>query len=361
MKVALVYDRVNKWGGAERDLLALHELFPDAPLFTSVYDSKKTPWANVFPQVIPTFLQKIPLLSNKHEYLGTLMPLAFESLDFSGFDIVISVTSEAAKGIIVRPPTLHICYLLTPTRYLWSHYETYFKEPVLKMAGNPAVAYLRIWDRIAAQRPDIIIAQSKVVEQRIKKYYGRTSKIIYPPANIEYFSKGLKEQRENFFLMVSRLVPYKKVDLAIEAFNTLALPLYIVGVGSEEKGLKRAAHGNIKFLGELTDAKLADYYKRCAAFVMPQEEDFGLTAVEAQAAGAPVIAYRAGGALDIVAEGKSGLFFNRQSPEALVRAVNKFKKYKFDYKIISRSAERFSKERFRKEFSKLVQKTYGRI
>lgn len=354
MKTALVYDRVNKWGGAERDLLALHELFPEAPLYTSVYNPKSAPWAKVFPKVVPSFVNKIPFAKDKHEHFPLLMPLAFESLDFSEYDLVISVTSEAAKGIITKPKTLHICYCLTPTRYLWSHHELYFNDPVFKAVASPSIWYLKAWDRVAANRPDILVAQSKAVRERIKRYYGRDSKIIYPPADFEFFSKAPKDKRDKFFLLVSRLVPYKRVDLAVEAFNELGLPLYVVGIGSEEERLKGMAKSNIAFVKELTDQTLASYYRKCAAFIMPQEEDFGLAAVEAQAAGAPVIAYRAGGALDIVVEGKSGLFFDRQSPEDLADAVGEFGRTKFDPNYISQSAERFSKEKFKQSFLKLI-------
>jgi glycosyltransferase involved in cell wall biosynthesis len=360
MKIALVYDRVNKWGGAERDLLALHEIFPDAPLYTSLYNPKGAPWAKVFPKVVPSFLNRIPFASDKHEHLAYLMPIAYESLDFSDFEVVISVTSEAAKGIITKPKSLHICYCLTPNRYLWSHYDTYFQDPILKVVSKPVVGYLRKWDKIAAQRPDIIIAQSKAVQKRIKRYYARESQIIYPPADVEFFSQGPSGRRENFFLIVSRLVPYKRVDLAVRAFNKLALPLYIIGSGSEEERLKSMAGKNIRFVKELTDSSLRSYYRKCVAFIMPQEEDFGLAAVEAQASGAPVIAYRAGGALDIVVEGKSGLFFDKQSPEALMGAVKKYRRLSFNAKWISRSSQRFSKKRFKQGFLKLLKES-GRL
>src|SRR3972149_11167425 len=214
MKTALVYDRVNKWGGAGRDLLALHELFPDAPLYTSVYNPKAALWAKVFPKVVPSFLNTIPFAKDKHEHFAYLMPLAFESLDFSQYDLVISVTSEAAKGIITKPKTLHVCYCLTPTRYLWSHHELYFKDPVFKAIAKPSIRYLKVWDKVAAHRPDIIVAQSKVVQERIKRCYKRSSKIIYPPVNVEFFSRDLEVKKDKFFLLVSRLVAYKRVDLA---------------------------------------------------------------------------------------------------------------------------------------------------
>ena len=362
MKVALVYDRVNKWGGAERVLTALHEIFSEAPLYTAVYSSKKAKWAKIFPLVIPSFLQKIPLMQDKHEFLGTLTPLAFESFDFSEYDLVISVTSEAAKGIITRPGTLHLCYCLTPTRYLWSGHDIYFpKGSFLRSISAPAVAYLRQWDKIAAQRPDVMVAISNAVKARISRYYGRDSLVIFPPVETNKFTLVSPSIRENFFLIVERLVPYKRVDLAVAAFNFLGLPLIVVGKGSQERKLKAMAKDNVRFKGELTERELADYYRKCAALIFPQEEDFGIAAVEAQAAGAPVIAFKAGGALDTVVDGQTGVFFEKQTVPALAQAVKNFGKISFDAKILRENAERFSKERFKKEFQALVAKINGKL
>lgn len=348
MKVAIVYDRVNKWGGAERVLTALHEIFPDAPLYTALYSARKASWARIFPKVLPSFLNKIPFFRDKHEFLGTLTPLAFESFDFSGYDLVISVSSEAAKGIITKPGTKHLCYLLTPTRYLWSHYDLYFKNRLLRDFAKPLVSYLRSWDKIAAQRPDEIIAISEAVRERIKKYYGRDTKVIHPPVEVERF-KG-KERKRKYFLVVSRLVPYKRVDLAVKAFNLLGYPLLIVGKGSEEGRLKKLAGKNIKFAGEVSDERLVGYYQEAKALIFPQEEDFGIVSVEAQAAGIPVIAYKSGGALDTVVEGKTGIFFPRQSVTEIVRAVKTFEKMKFRREDLLENAEKFSNERFKRDF-----------
>lgn len=369
MKIALVYDRVNKWGGAERVLLALHELFPQAPLFTAVYSQKRAPWAKVFPKVIPSFLQKIPLTNTNHEFLGTFTPLAFESLDFDGWDLVISVTSEAAKGIITKPGTAHLCYCLTPTRYLWSAHDLYFRHPPSKFAyfpffwqiTRPLVWYLRKWDRMAAQRPDEMIGISNAVRERIDKYYQREAEVIFPPVEVDKFKiKDPKSKRENFYLIVGRLIPYKKADLAVRTFNKLGLPLVVVGSGSEEARLKKMAKPNIKFVGELTDAKLADYYRKCTALIFPQEEDFGIVVLEAQAAGAPVIAYKAGGALDTVIDGETGIFFKKQTVQSLVKAVKRFEDLRFDSDKLTTNAQRFSKNNFKKNFARLVRK-YGRL
>src|SRR3989344_8905455 len=185
MRVAIVYDRVNKWGGAERVLLTLHEMFPKAPLYTSIYDKKKASWAKVFPRVIPSELQRFKFLRDKHEYLSSAMPFVFESHNLKKYDLVISVTSEFAKGVITRPETLHVCYLLTPTRYLWSHYEEYFANNILRILSLPVVKYLRSYDKQIAQRPDLIIAISGEVKKRIKKYYGRESVVIFPPVELK--------------------------------------------------------------------------------------------------------------------------------------------------------------------------------
>jgi glycosyltransferase involved in cell wall biosynthesis len=352
MRIALVYDRVNKWGGAERTLLALHEIFPNAPLFTAVYSPRKALWAKIFPKVVPSFLNNVPYFQDKHELLGTFTPIAFESFDLTGFDLVISVTSEAAKGILTGPKTKHLCYMLTPTRYLWSGYDLYFKNRLLRAISRPIVNYLRRWDKIAASRPDKIIAISPEVQKRIHEYYGKPSKVIFPPIDLPGVVKDTK--RDNFFLIVSRLVTYKKVDLAVKAFNKLGLPLYIVGTGSAMWKLKLMAKKNIKFLGETTDRERNYYYDHCRALVFPQEEDFGIVAVEAQAHGAPVIAYKAGGALDTVVDGVTGIFFLRQEVDSLVAAVAQFNRAAFSRSRLLANAKRFSKERFKREIGQLV-------
>ena len=379
MKVALVYDRINKWGGAERVLLALHELFPEAPLYTSVYDSQGAPWASVFPKIIPSFLQKFPFAKKNHEFYPYLMPLAFESFRFDEYDLVISVTSEAAKGIITQPWTRHICYCLTPTRYLWQSYEDYFPNELVRFLTKPVVSYLRNWDKIAAQRPDVMIAISNCVSERIKKYYRRNSEVIYPP--VELTELGVLPPRSSqptsslasagarwdalhsrhpspssykYFLVVSRLVPYKHIDIAIEAFNQLGWNLKIIGTGKEERKLREMAKENIEFLSDLTEEELLSYYKNCRALIFPGEEDFGLTFVEAQLLGKPVIAYGKGGALETVKEGLTGQFFYRQTAKALIECLKGFKVSKFKEEDCKRNAQKFSKERFKKEFMRLI-------
>lgn len=350
MRVALVYDRVNSWGGAERVLLALHRIFPDAPLYTSVYDPKKTAWADVFPKIIPSFLQNFPLIKTRHDLFPFLMPIAFESFDFSSYDLVVSVTSEAAKGIITVPGTKHICYCLTPTRYLWSGYSDYFKSFARRFVSYPIVYYLKKWDVVAIRRPDIVIGISETVIGRIKKYYGRKSKLIYPPVDMKIGKASVGE----YYLVVSRLVPYKKIDIVVDLFNQINKEIIIVGDGSERRKLEKRANNNIKFVGKISDNSLMRYYANCKALIFPQEEDFGIVAVEAQLAGKPVIAYRAGAAIETVLNGVTGVFFDRQDKKSLFRAIQKFEAMEFKSIDCRRNASKFSYRKFKREFDRLL-------
>ena len=352
MKVAIVYDRVNKWGGAERLLLVLNEMFPKASLYTSVYSPKKAPWAKKFPLVVPSFLNKLSFFRDKHELLGALTPIAFESFDFSGFDLIISVSSEAAKGIITNFPTKHINICLTPTRYLWSGHDEYFKNPLLYFFSRTAVSDLRKWDKKAAQRPDRIIAISTAVQERIKKYYGRESTVVHPPVDLKRI-RTPRVKKGDYYLLVSRLVPYKKVDLAVKAFNQMGKKLVVVGIGSQMRPLRKIANKNIKFAGEVDDKKLASYYKGALALIHPQEEDFGLTAVEAQGFGLAVIAYKKGGILDSVAK-NTGVFFEKQQKDNMIKAVQEFESRKFDKVKLKKNAKRFSKKNFKENLKKEI-------
>ena len=357
MKTALVYDRVNKWGGAERVMLALHEMFPDAPLYTSVYDKKNAEWARVF-KVRTSFLQNFPHIISNHEFYPYLMPLAFEQFDFDEYDLVISVTSEAAKGIITKPKTKHICYCLTPTRYLWSGYGDYFKNEMFRFFSYPAVAYLRKWDKIAANRPDLFVAASNEVKKRIKKYYDKDSEIIYPPLYINESVARNDNKKENgsYFLVVSRLIAVKRIDLAIEACNELKLPLKIIGTGKDEQRLKNMAGATVEFAGNVCDEELIEYYSKAKALIHPGIEDFGLTVIEAQKYGTPVIAFGAGGALETIIENKTGLFFDKQTKDSLVKKLIEFEKYKFRREDCEKQAQLFNFKNFKDKFLSLVGK-----
>jgi len=370
LKVALVYDRVNKWGGAERVLLALHEIWPEAPLYTAVYDPRRATWAKVF-RVKPSFLQHFPWAKRYHEFYPWATPLAFETFTFDEFDVVISITSAEAKGIITKPQTLHICYCLTPTRYLWSGRELYRERPGMSWLSGPAkwaqkalVPTFRQWDLVAASRPDYYLAISQRVDRRIRQYYGReTERIIYPPVDLSKFKiSNLKFKIENagkYFLVVSRLVGYKRVDLVINAFNELGWPLVVIGEGWQKDELQSLAHRNIKFLGGyLTDGELVRYYQNCSALVHAADEDFGLAAVEAQACGRPVIAFRDSGIAEVVQEGKTGIFFAKQTKEALSIALTAFAGKRFNPEDCRKNALRFSQTRFRTDFSLAVAELY---
>lgn len=364
MKVALVYDRINKWGGAERVLLSLHKLFPKAPVFTSVYHPQHATWAKDF-TVKHSFLQRFPHIVGHHEMYPFLMPVAFERFSFSEYDLVISLTSEAAKGIVTKPGTKHICYCLTPTRYLWSGYDEYFKDHSFRAIASPIVSYLRKWDKVASSRPDMYVAISEEVKKRIKNYYERDATIVYPPVElgtqgVVKWDKGIgkKKGKDGYFLIVSRLskfTKYKRIDLAIQACNELKLPLKIIGEGNWKQELEQMAGPTVEFIGSVADKDLKKYYANCRALIFPAKEDFGLTVVEAQAFGKPVIAYRAGGALETIKEGKTGLFFDVQTKESLKAALTQFTKMKFDPREAVKNAQQFDQAHFEKNFLKLVQ------
>lgn len=351
MKVALVYDRVNKWGGAERVLLAFKKIFPDAVLFTSVYDKKNASWAKVF-NVKTSFLQKLLLARSSHELFATFMPFAFESFNFDNFDVVISVTSEFSKSVITKPQTLHICYCLTPTRYLWSGYDIYFKNDLLKLISSPIISYLRGFDKIAACRPDKYIAISTEVKKRIQKYYDKDSEVIFAPIDLPKID--LPKNNGEYYLIVARHVAYKKIDLAIRAFNDLGFPLKIVGSGGQERRLKAMSNSNIEFIKNLSDKQLFKYYANSKALIFPGLEDFGLSMVEAQYFGKPVIAFKGGGALDIVKEGVTGEFFYKQSPDSLRKVLEKFNHKLYNEKSCRENALRFSFERFKTNLLKYI-------
>ena len=287
------------------------------------------------------------------------MPIAAETLDFSDFDIVISSSFSFVKGIITRPKTVHICYCYSPTRYLWD-----------QARSRSFLHYFRIWDRQAAERVDRFIACSKTVQQRIKKYYKRDSVVIYPPdesqipnlpAKRDPATRDKSRISKEFYLIVSQLRKYKRIDIAVEAFNKLGLPLIIIGEGPERKRLQRRAKKNIKFLGWQPDKIVNKYYKNCTAFIFPGEDDFGIAPVEAMSWGKPILAYRRGGATETIIEGKTGEFFDWQQPAVLADGIRRLRQNlsKYNYKTTRKQAEKFSRERFEKEFLKFVRKVAG--
>jgi len=368
MRVALVHDYLNQYGGGEKVLEVFAEIFPDAPIYTLIYDKKITDKILPGREIRASFLQKIPFIKSHHRFFPPLMPLAVEKLDLSDYDMVISDSAAFSKGVITKPGALHICYCYTPTRYAWDDSHKYVKEfsmPSLAKIFVPFfMNYLRLWDREAAYRVDKFICSSNFVSQRIKKYYRQEAEVIYPPVDGEFFilADSVKSPSAtngvNYYLIVGRLLVYKRFDIAIEAFNKLELPLKIIGIGPEMKKLKRMANWNIEFLGGLPDEKLREYYQNCQALIFPQEEDFGIVALEAMACGRPVIAYRGGGALESVKEGETGVFFNEQTANSLVEAVKKFNPSKFNPKLIRQHALKFDKQIFKKKIKDFIEKSY---
>jgi glycosyltransferase involved in cell wall biosynthesis len=288
------------------------------------------------------------------------MPAAVESHNLMDFDLVISSASSFAKGIITRPGSIHICYCHTPTRYLWNDSHNYLKELkvnyLIKKLLPITVYKLRVWDRLAADRVDWFIANSQTVRQRIKKYYGRDSEVVYPPVEVDKFC--LSGNPKKYYLAGGRLVPYKRIDLAVRAFSRLGIPLKIFGIGPERKYLKRLAKSNVEFLGRVSDEEKARLYSDCIAYLNPQEEDFGITAVEAMASGRPVIAYRRGGATETVVEGVTGEFFDEQIWEDLADRILRFKPQSYDSIKIRQHAEQFSSETFKSRMAEFINKVY---
>ncbi len=358
MKVALVTDFLNQMGGAERVVLAFHEIFPTAPLYTTMYDPKRVDPEFQHMDVRTTFMQRFPLVTRYHQPYLPFYPFAIETLDLRGYDLVISNSSSFAKGVITRPETLHVCYCHTPMRWCWNYYEYVEREKFSKIARSFLpflITGLRLWDQTTAMRVDHFIANSPVVAERIQKYYRREAVVIPPPVDAQRFIFDPATQPEAYFLVVSRLIPYKRIDLAIQACNRLKLPLVIIGSGRDEAALKKMAGPTIRFTGRLSDQEVLYYFSHCRALLFPGEEDFGITPLEAQASGRPVIAYGAGGALTSVVEGVTGEFFREQTIESLVEVLARFDERKYDPQAIRNHALEFDKPRFRRRILQFVE------
>jgi glycosyltransferase involved in cell wall biosynthesis len=363
-RVALVYDRVNtKYGGAEHVLCALHQLYPEAPLFTSVYDDKAAEWSCEM-TVYPSFLQHFPAARRYHRQYVGLMPLAFESHQLDDYDIVISVTSAEAKGVLTKPHQLHIAYLLTPTRYLWSHPEEYMQPFPLNLLQKPIFSYLKWWDKAAAFRPDVYIPISQLVADRCKKYYQRQADhVLYPPVDFAINQNSpvdsTKEFNEPYYLIVARLVKYKKVDLAIHACGQLGKPLIIIGDGPEFSRLKRLAdsygsQAKITLIRSVQSNELAAYYKNCRAFLAPGEEDFGIATLEAHLFGKPAIIYYTSGAAEISPDEISSTHLFVQTVEGVKNAIVTTEQYKWQKSVIQKQVTQYSTANFQKQFADRV-------
>ena len=369
MRIALVHDYLNQYGGAERVLEALCEIFPDAPIYTLLYDERATGHVFKGREIHTSFLQKIPFARKHHRVFPLLMPLAIEQFDLSEFDIVLSNSASFAKGVITKPHTKHINYCMTPTRFLWDDSHRFIDEfkypwPIKKLVPL-FITYLRIWDKEAAYRVDEFIAISDFVMTRIKKYYERDAQVIYPPVSAHKYK--IADKIGDYFLMVGRLVSYKRFDLAVKVFSAIKKPLKIVGDGPERKRLEKIARqnfssknlggqarSNIEFLGLVSDYKMPEIYNRAQAVIFPQVEDFGIVPLEAMASGRPVIAYRGGGALETVAEGETGIFFDEQTEISLAQAIGEYYQTDWDSHAIRTHALKFDEEVFRAKIAELL-------
>ena len=360
-KVAIVCDWLTNMGGAERVVLALHEAFPKAPIFTSVFTPKTMPLFSGL-DVRTTYLQKLPsVVRGKHQLFPLQRAQAFRKLDLSEYDVIISSSSAEAKAIVKRPDAVHICYCHTPTRYYWSHYKEYVASPgfgplnpAVRVALPALVKVMRKMDLKAVAGVDYFIANSSAVADRIKKYYDHESTIIYPPVDMKRF-RGLDVTGERKgFVALGRQVPYKRFDIAVEACSRLGLPLTVYGTGPDHKRLVSMAGPTVRFVEGASDKQVAKALTHAAGYIFPQEEDLGITQIEAVAAGCPVIAFAKGGALDIVIEGKTGIFFDRQNSESLSAALVRFKALKFPPKLLQKYAEQFSEEQFVKQMHEFV-------
>lgn len=355
MKIAIVHEWLTIYGGSERVVEALHELYPEAPIYCLVYDARRMPQRFQQYDIRPSFLQKMPLAKKHYQMFLPLMPYAYEQLDLTEYDVVITSSSSCAKGVITRSDALNICYCYTPMRYAWEFYYEYIHHfgKLKKFLIGWQMHQIRMWDRLAADRVDSFVAISNYIQQRIRKYYRRESAVIFPPVNTYLYQLDAKEE---FYLIVSRLVTYKRVDLAVQAFNQLGLPLVIIGDGGERENLQKQAKNNVRFLGRLSDEEIAGWYSRAKAFVFCGEEDFGITPVEAQAAGTPVIAYGRGGVLDTVVDGQTGIYFMDATAQSLCDAIHKFEQQGVacTAEEIKQHAEQFSLKRFQQEISQYV-------
>ncbi len=386
LKVALLHDFLLYPGGAERVLKVLSEMFPEAPIYTLLYNEEKMVGMFSGKDIRPSYLQKFPkFLKKHHQWLIPFFPVVPETFDLREYDLVISSSGAWMKGIVTKMSTTHIAYLHSPMRFVWDMNDRYVREIKQKRLSFLArffFSYLRIWDRLAGDRPDYLIANSGYTQKRIEKYYRREATVIYPPVNNNFefrisnfesnqneknskiksleINSKFKIQNSKFFLVVSRLSPYKKVDVVVEAFNKLGLPLVVIGQGQQEKQLRKIAKSNVQILGWQPDEVTRQYYEKARGFIFSAEDDFGITAVEAMNFGVPVIAYRKGGALETVQEGITGEFFDAQTPEVLADGVRRFldNEKNYDKEIIKKRGAEFGRERFEKEFREFIkQKT----
>lgn len=341
-RIAIFYDWLNQWGGAEKVLLDILEIYPNAPIYTLVHDPKRTSWLPKNKNIITSWINKLPFSSRNPILYTPLYALALESFDFSQFDIILSTTSINGHCFITPTNSIYICYFHNVNRYLYQTPKQFlFLKPLLKIYQNI--------DYIFGQRPDYLICNSQTVQKRIKEKYARDSQVIYPGVDTNFYQpKNNTDSNEKYFLIVSRLVNHKRIDIAIEACQKLNLKLKIVGTGRDEKKLKKilTPDSKIEFIGKIDQNKLLNLYQNCLALICPQEEDFGLTPIEANACGKPVIAYQKGGLTETIHENINGIFFKKQNTTSLIQALQKFNLHKFSTINCINNAQKFSKKSF---------------
>ena len=356
-RTVLVHDYLNQYGGAERVLEVMHALAPEAPIYTSMYAPDRMPASYRDWDIRPTWMDRLPGVYASHQRFLPAYPVAFERMRLPACDVVLSSSSAFAKA--VRPPdgSVHVAYIHSPMRFAWSLDDYVQRErlsPAMRRALSPFMAGLRGWDRRTVARVDRFAANSTAVRERIRAFWQRDATVIFPPVDVDRFTPAPDDEVADYFLMVSRLVPYKRFDLAIDAFNHLGLPLWIAGDGRDRAALEHRAGPTVRFLGRVSDADLARLYARARAVVFMSEDDFGIAQVEAQAAGRPVIALGAGGALDTVLDGETGVHVAEQTVESLIDAVRRFERMTFSTVRLTAHARRFSRDRFAQELVDLV-------
>lgn len=354
-KVAIIHDWLVNYGGAERVVEAFLEIYPEADIYTLVYDEEKMGATFSKEKVKTTFIQKFPKATKIYTKLLPFMPYAFEELDLSQYDLVISSSSCCAKGVVTGPNTKHISYVHSPMRYAWDLYHDYKNRSgkMTRFFMSIFMKSLREWDYTSSQRIDVILANSNYVAKRIKKFWNRECQVVYPPVDMDRLSPNGKEP-EDFYVVFSRFVPYKRIDLAIEACKKLNKKLIVIGDGEQRGYLKSLANDNIIFTGRISDEEVKNYLQRCKAMIFCAEEDFGIIPLEAQACGRAVIAYGKGGALETIVSNKTGVFFEKQEVESVVNGIIEFEKLTLNTEEIYLHAMKFGRERFKKEIEGVV-------
>jgi glycosyltransferase involved in cell wall biosynthesis len=357
-RVAIVHDYLNQMGGAERVVELLHRMFPEAPIYTTIVDRDLLSPEFKGADIRTTWMQKIPGILRMSKHFFWLYPFAVGSMDLRGYDLVISSSSAYAKGASVRGNTIHVCYCHTPMRFAWD-YSTYteaIEMPYLqRVLARWLMLPLRLWDKSTSVKVHHLIANSSIVQKRIQSYYGLRSSLIFPPVNLARFQISDKEMGD-YFLVVSRFVSYKRIDLAVQACTRSGKTLLVIGDGPDRKRLESLAGPTVRFMGRLPDEQVVKYMQHCAGLIFPGLEDFGITPLEVNACGRPVIAFKAGGALDTIRPEINGVFFEHQTVDSLIHAIESFATQKWDPIKIRMHAEEFSEEVFRKEISLLIER-----